>query len=785
MRTFLTILLICVALAARGETIVVRSGEHDGFSRLVLPMAKPSAWTFGRTLDGYELRLGRPGVLFDLSGVFDRIPRLRLADLGTAEDGTRLTLQLSCACHAEIFEFRPNILVIDIRPGPASPNSPFERMLEADGTVPANVGTPPVQRPHPRPSQDMPVYDWRSNTPALPRAAATASLPPPAVSAPAELVVPAAAPTGGDPSPPPLAADPRTVAARTELLQQLGRATSQGLLSANPQAFAPDLPAEPAAPPVVAAPTPTTAPDVPAAPNAARLRAQTALDREVQMGNDAPVTPSGGACLPDSLFDFRQWGDNRSAPQQIEARRAALVGEFDRPSVPDVAALMRLYLYLGFGAEARGLPAGMRVAVPDGDVLSSLADILDNGRARSPGRLAGQAGCSGAVSLWSVLAEPVIAPGETVDTGAIVRSFSALPLGLRRLLGPGLSVRFLDHGDVDVARTIRDAITRAPGEPGRAVDLLSARIDLADGKTASAEAAIRRVAAGDGPSSPDALVMLVAQQVANGGQLDSATVDSIAALARQYRGTGAGRRLARAHLLALALAGNFDGAFDELVALRGTPDVDASGTNSLWALLANRGSDEALLRHALVVPDPKEADRNVCVTVATRLIALGFPAEGLAWLAPLLPPTDTERLLAAQARLAMGDTKAAAAMLDGIAGADAAGLRAATAAQGGDHSGAEAAYLAIGAASAVGSEAWRAGDWRTVATMGRPEQQAAVAIVLPATAAPTQPSAPAGETATSDGPLAHARALVDGSAKARGILQTLLSSTEIPPGMAP
>ena len=801
MKGLFAALLICVPLAAHGETVTVRSGEHDGFSRLVLPLEKPAPWQFGRTLDGYELRLGRPGVTFDLSGVFDRIPRLRLADLGTSAEGTRLTLQLSCACHAEVFEFRPNILVIDIRPGPPPANSPFERPLDSADRPQAAADTPPPPPPRPRarPSQDMPVYDWRANAPALaPRIEAAVVAAPEAGPSSAPVPLPSATVTqpadNGSGLAPVEAPDPRLTAARTELVEQLGRAASQGLLSADPQAFAPDLPAEPASPPPPAAPPPqaNSPPGVEAPP--ARLRAQTALDREVLIGRAAPVTPSGGGCLPDSLFDLRQWGDDRPIPLQIEAGRAALVGEFDRPSVAGVGALMRLYLYLGFGAEARALPGGMRVEVPDGDVLATLGDIMDEGQARHPGRLAGQTGCSGAVALWSVLADPVIAPGELVDVGAVVRSFSALPLSLRRLLGPGLSGRFLDHGDLSTARAIRDAITRAPGVAGQAVDLLGARIDLADGKTAPAVATIRRVAATDGPMSPDALVMLVEAQIANGGSVDSATIDSIAALAHQFRGTVTGRSLARAHLLALGLSGDFDGAFRDLATLRATPDAGATGADTLWALLAERGSDEAVLRQGLTLRDAPEAVRKTDVTLARRLIDLGFPGEGLAWLAPLAPPTDPERVLAARARLALGDATAATQVLDGVAGADAAALRAAAAAAGGDHSAAEATYLAAGATSDAGNEAWRAGDWPTVRAVGRAEQQAAVDVVVAAPGPPTPSGSPG---TTSDGPvnsagpppvvgpLAQARALVEGSVKARRVLEALLASTEVPSASAP
>ena len=206
MRRQLRVLLIAatvatVAVAAGAETVQIRSGEHAGFSRIVLPLAAPTDWQFGRTVDGYQLRLGRADVVFDLSRVFDKIPHSRLADISAGDGDGRLSLQLGCACHAEAFAFRPDTLVIDIRSGPPPKNAPFEKMLE--------VGE---ARPHPRsrPAASPPAYDWRRvAAPALP------VVPPPAL----EAAMP----------------NPAVAKARAELLRQLARAGAQGLVTADPR----------------------------------------------------------------------------------------------------------------------------------------------------------------------------------------------------------------------------------------------------------------------------------------------------------------------------------------------------------------------------------------------------------------------------------------------------------------------------------------------------------------------------------------------------------------------
>ncbi len=51
---FLLVLLWCVLPSlAQAAPVVVKSGEHDGFTRLVMDFGKPVDWTVGRSLDGW------------------------------------------------------------------------------------------------------------------------------------------------------------------------------------------------------------------------------------------------------------------------------------------------------------------------------------------------------------------------------------------------------------------------------------------------------------------------------------------------------------------------------------------------------------------------------------------------------------------------------------------------------------------------------------------------------------------------------------------------------------
>ncbi len=183
---------------------------------------------------------------------------------------------------------------------------------------------------------------------------------------------------------------------------------------------------------------------------------------------------------------------------QIEEARSKLVGEFDKPQRDAVAKLARLYVRLGFGAEARAVLHALPVEMPDSDLIETMAEIVDNGSAVTPGRLAGQANCKGAAALWSVLASPHLPVGTVVNTDAVIQSFSGLPLALRELLGPGLADRFLARNDTDTARALRDTITRAVANPGPELRLVSARLDIARGAVSEGTATIETVVKSDG-----------------------------------------------------------------------------------------------------------------------------------------------------------------------------------------------------------------------------------------------------------------------------------------------
>lgn len=582
----------------------VTSGDHSSFTRLVFTFPTLPDWRLGRTEDGYLLRLEGGRQTFDLSQAFQRITRSRLSSIWVDPSDGTVRLGVACSCHAIPFEYRQGILVVDLRDGPPPSGSSFELTLDGQALPPLEGEARP--RPRPRAIASMPMFDWRDQ--ALGRRW-SASPPGPALP-----VLPTP--------------DPTIQSMRRDLLTGFAQAAAAGLID----------------------PALSTVP-VPAEGRSGRGQAQPNMrlgDRLDAAPTELPgmaLAADGRSCPDPRDVDVGAWGDDRPVPEQMAAAMNGLLGEFDRPDPARLEQAVRLHLHLGFGAEASGL---LR-AFPQGgvrrpDLLASLARIID-GHPDPDGPLRGMAACDGAAALWAFLADPSLPP-SLANPSAIIRSFSDLPAGLRRHLGPPLAERFLFSGDLATATAIQDALQRLPGDMAARNIVTQSRLDAALGAPLLAEQRLQDVIADPGPDHVEALVALVDLRLRDGQPLDPAAEIAISAHLAEFSGTPDEPRLRRAHVLALALTDQFDAAFAALPAApQAAPD--------LWRLLA-RGPDSAILGHALAAPPPG-LPPALRAEIGARLRSLGFPDQAQRWsgqsgpvLGPAPPPDPALRQILAR-----------------------------------------------------------------------------------------------------------------------------------------
>ena len=701
--------LIWVASPVFSGPAVVTAGEHSGFTRIVLQFGAPVDWQLGRGPQGYILRVRPNAPVYDLKSVFNLIGKTRLTAASVDPATGDLSLNLSCRCYAMPFEERPGVVVVDLRDGAAPPGSSFELPLEF-----LTAGNPKTGDP-------KPSYDWTT----LPLSAVGTGMP---------LVTNLATPS---PS-----ADQTLEALRLSLIQDLSRGASQGVVDM----VVPAKPAEPRADPTPLPAQIQIGPD----PNlVTRQKASVAV----------PLTAQGAECWSDDKLDITSWGGQQPVAAQMGPQRQGLTGEFDTPDPAAVTRAIRFALFLGFGAEARSLTRAFAPNAPDAAIWHSMAHALDGEIDPSPA-FAGMEHCDTAAGLWATLADPKAIPTSPQAKAAILRSFSAMPPHLRRLLGPDLVGRVLKASDLTLATALYDAVMRAAGDQSPALVMMQAQMDRALGKPDTAIARVSDLAKAPGPGAAEALVDLVETQVPLGQPITFAQVQALEAHLTERRGGPDAPRFQRALILAKAASGDFDGAFSLQDSF---PDV----APTLWQVLAQSSPNSAFLTYAsLGSSDPvPQAAKRFAMQITERMLALGLSDQAGLWVAhaPQAPPEVLARV-----KLAQGDAQAALDLLKSDTSATPMQLKAQAYQVLGQPKQAADIYAHLGQSADHWHAIRQAGDWQSIASQGPApwKEIAALATAL------------APDAAT--GPLAYDKALVAHSVATRDAILVLLDQTKAP-----
>ncbi|MCB1366710.1 MAG: hypothetical protein KDK00_03015 [Rhodobacteraceae bacterium] len=776
---------------AEGAGFRVRSGEHAGFSRLVLDFTEPVAWELRPTEVGYDLHFPADIGPADLGGVFRLIPRSRLQGIEpvVGRPGT-LRLRLAADHRADAFALPDGKLVIDISPGkrPEAEDAP-----DAAGTLDIASAAIPQDAPlYPRPpNPQLVILQPPGQLPEMSPAGTDRRTRMPRADVPPEI-----------PGPPPEARlpDMRLIAAQDRLVLQLGRAMSQGVVdpSTTYQPAATEqhpLTPEPAPPggagdaaqAALAELPATSTPVLPADPvdpsrylDHLNLDARTIYDRTGIGGQPPPATGEPAACLDDALFDFAVPEGGAAIRERIGQLRASLAGEFDRPDIAVLDALIRLYIGLGFGAEALALMETFPGQPDQAPLYRELAEIMQRGHAKDAAILPRDAQCTGASGLWAIMSRPAIPLGEEPDGPALAHYFADLPADLRRRIGPTLGIRMLEAGFVTEARLIADRIARAPGPPDAELVLLTARIDLGSGRKQAARRALTGLVESDQTNAPEALVILLGDLLEDGEPVPAGLLTEASAIAFELRFSAAGARLRRMEILAHAASGAVARAFDILIhevqlGTLGPADMARISTE-LFQHVSRTDTDAAAFagayfgyRHLLDLDPGADPVRR---QVAGRLMQIGLPSEALALISETADRHSAQdRLLAAEALLTMENPDAAEAALGDLTGPAAETLRwriDAARAEYGDALRRDGAGVDQHLRE---DAAWRSGRWDLLGEASPPTRQTAARLAEAEADMPDLPDTPA---------LGDFKAVLEASRQARRDVEHLLDDHPSP-----
>lgn len=713
------VILLLAALPLNAQVAIVKGGEHEDFTRVVIEAPAQKDWAFGRTEDGYALQLGAEVSGYDVSQAFEKIPRDRISAIWRDPDTGSLRLSLACACHAQAFEFRTGIIVVDIRTGAPPDGSPFEAALDAaDAPPPAGADTSVADTASD--SKATVGYDWIEVEKIRSKEAAELPLPLPA----------------GEASLDPL---------RDSLLAEISKGAAEGVV---------DI--------AEGQPDPEAADD--AADYAGTRIAVGELPGLRMDGEKVAANASGQSCIADDLLDLSATGWEGAVAGNIGLARSGLVSEFDAPDPDSVLRAARFHVAIGFGAEARQILDLLPEPTPDSaGIVRAMARIIDHEQAQ-PNPFADMHSCDSAASLWSALVE--VRNGKVppdTDANALVRAFSALPSPLQTLFGKELVDAFLAVGDAETARLLHSILLRNPAESDPETALVDARYRLATGEESEAEEISAAVFEQSGSTSPAALVTLIEAAFLGDRQIDP----GLPALLESFlKTTGEPKdraELLRAKALADAMTGDFSAAFSG-------PERTRETENDLWSMAIEAAPDDLFLTLAADHLGSRDIiSDTVAFAVAERLLQLGFADVSLAWIGPKDTGYSPEKtLLAARAQVMLRNPEAALELLAGLDGTEVEALRAEINRQLGEFAQAAEAYQRSGNPEEGSRTLVWSKDWNAVAQEG-PEAWREAAGSLPAIPPPTV-----------TGPIGAGQALADEAAEARATLEALIAATRTP-----
>lgn len=730
-----------VASQAAARVVEVRSGEHDTFSRIVLPIPVGTKWALKQTSNIAELYVELPDIQYDTSQVFRRIPRNRLLELSQHQPEKILRMKIGCECKVIAFTQSGALLVVDIQdaeipnsqvPSNAKETSGFKFRTVASGNMTgpvlawnlqSEISDDPIEATQQYIADKLPVISLTEQN--IQQSANVSGL---------------------------------------RLISQIERAAAQGLLTPNIRIVGVQ--------------------DTNNASNFNSINSETIMGKIVSpiqisvtsitgrgsnvASNDVLSHPSAhqSFCTPPNLVAIPDWGNDQPFGTQIGNRRMNLFGEFDNVRQQGVMELTQNLLYFGFGTEAQ---KALELFKGDGQtrrVFNALAEILDYGHTVSDNPFFEEQDCNSDVALWAFLAETETLRSDTLNTKAILTAFMRLPNHLKVLVGPDLARKFSDTQNFQSADIVLRMANRTLERSDPALDLVKANSELEHKGSVTAPQQLLAIAQSGTEKSPQALIDFVEAQNNTNKAIPPDIPDLIGAYFSEFRNSEISPNLRRAHILSLALTGRFTEAFQTY--FEKDDHVNETTLPHVMRLLAERADDITFLRFALAPIEIAGQGFSVDLqnSIAARLIKLGFlvSAANLLNESNVDTADDDRRIMKAQIAISENMPHRALAALMGVSHPKAKNLRTEALLKIGDFSNAGILLETNGVDS--GRAFWLAENWDAV--LRDDDSQFLEAAILAKTLTST-----VAET-TVLGPLASAHALADNSLAIRSNISDLL-----------
>ncbi len=742
---FVVWLLSALPLAAQ-QVVSVSSGEHDGFTRLVLRISPDVVWEVNGERGTVRVQFPNQALRFSTAQVFDRISHDRITDIAEiqSESGSVLQLTLPCRCDVQSFAFNGEYIVVDVYDGPKlspvegggeigaqwQPDAlPYIQASNGPVRFTADVMVEAPVQPYllPEPSASKPDTAPYVESPSVPeqRGVAEAS---PHENIVVDMEAMSGAAVANMNSQVDAQDDPAMLArieeAQAQLLAQLTRAADQGLVNFVPAPVKseevvatvpnPPLPPEPAAPVVD--------PQL-----LQQLSARTAYSHGSEDAlSDIVNQFSMPQCQEDSQFSMEGWGGEDGFSTRLAALRGKLVGEFDTPDPLVTEEIVQLYLRYGLGAEARLILRESGVEIENSPLYNDMAAIIEGEPELVTGPIAQGAGCGGAHEMWYLAAG--LGRNKVLEPLTITDSFSSYPIEVRSLIGPPLAQSFIERDQVDVAHVVLEIVRRAESGVTPAQKMAEAKVMETLGDLENAANVYRGLATDNSEIAPEALIAYARTLLATEKPLPDSLLVDLESSAFFNRKTANADRLRLWEIRVRNAVQGADKALAQLSEnLQTRPEIDGPLRQIAAEIFEKATAEQTgdyryaqlVLQYADLLEQGPEGDA-ARLKIAEEMAGIGLPEIALDVMVPNLTRADAKaRHVEAAAYLKLYQPAQALSVLEGDEGLDAYKIRLSAYLQLEDFA-AVAAMLNEPYAKEISLNdvALRAGDWEKIKDAG-------------------------------------------------------------------
>ncbi len=628
------IALSLIAASAWAEPIIVRSGDHEGFSRLVLHLPQRVDWTISGAEKQKKLLINQKYVKWDIDEVFERMSTIRISDISPIPgDQNGLLINLTCSCQVEVYWHGESMLVFDVKDsGPQINISPNKYIpLKIENPYAVFQASPLSKRHHPQVQHAFQKIALHILSKDLNNNFAENQ----AVNRLHKIDI---------------------NSQREPIVKQFFHAERLDLINLKK-------------------------PNLIKFPYGSKAKNDINKNFQNKEGNTydlndpwknislslsvRKISPNQSStdnqygdnkvyCIANETLSIENWGNTESFTNQLTSLRKRIAKNYENGDGLEKLEAAKMYLYFGLGAEAKQLLKEIRIDEGLRKIYVSISEIMDEA-AISSDVFDDQFHCDSNVALWSILGGKKGSFKSSPNHDAALRALVRLPVHLKKQLGPKLIKNLLEMGQIAASdrfqQTLRGTID---SEKKRSPDS-KFTIETSQENNDSPDS----ITIENNEKFLSALSQVVDRHLNDGMEIPSDWVDLLGSYAHEQRNNDVGEHIKHLYVRSLAAAGLYDSAFSEFSKLDPeNPGNYITRTADLLGLYTVRlANDIIFLKHLSQLGRYKNFDISDSVEneVAKRLLGLGFSSEALEYVSEKAERAhqDARRLIREEAALAL------------------------------------------------------------------------------------------------------------------------------------